>query len=579
MADKMTTAQFAQKVKAKYPQYAHIPDEELAEKVMAKHPEYRDAVDANSQFRGKGAFIDPAYESTVANTPVSHPQNDKPGMVQSFIDNNGPNAPTYFQNPVAQQAEKFLRGALRTGAQTFLHPIDTAKATIENIGEGMNAMQAPGFGEGSAAATPQGQAMGNQLKIGQDAAAHPADTLGSVAAQLAIGKGLDLIGDYAPDAVGAARRAHSAVRSWAIGDADAAALKGLRVGPGSSKALSTVKSVEGARPFLKGAKSLEDLQARIPGAKDEVWGPYQQAVDAIADKRVMGPDGPTTIGELEEERREISANLRRLKAGGPEAMQLAQQKGMAQADLLDREKAVQAALDPHLEATGIDPKTIRAAFSDVAQVGGKVAGKSTIAEPTQPYGFAKAGDLLDIGSKGGLDILKPAKTFGSGLRDIVAGRYWSAKPTDVYLREAFRLAGEKPDFRAPVSSMPRFEAPRLQLESDVPGNADYGQDYSQGGFPAPTARTGQPPPLRPLLAASTSAGEAQPMIGVWKHPGEQRSFQPEATRIDPTIFNPQPAQTPPAPRGWIVGPNGELYRNPLGLLPSAGLQDLFPPQK
>lgn len=47
MADepKLTSAEFAAKIKAKYPQYADVPDDELTQKVIAKHPEYGDRVD------------------------------------------------------------------------------------------------------------------------------------------------------------------------------------------------------------------------------------------------------------------------------------------------------------------------------------------------------------------------------------------------------------------------------------------------------------------------------------------------------------------------------------------------------
>ena len=213
---------------------------------------------------------------------------------------------------------------------------------------------------------------------------HPEETSESMAGNIVggidAGPALGMAGDLAGKGV-------SAIRDAAMGDPDVAALKGLRVAPSSAKSLSTLKSVEGARPYLKGAKSLEDVQARVPAAKNEIWGPYQKTVDAIGGKKVQGPDGPTTVRDLENERLQISANLRALKQGGPEAVQLATQKGMNQADLLAREKAVQSALDPHLEQAGIDPKLIRQTFSNVAQIGGRVAGKSTMAESSSALWF------------------------------------------------------------------------------------------------------------------------------------------------------------------------------------------------
>ena len=237
----------------------------------------------------------------------------------------------------------------------------------------------------------------------------------------------------------------SAIRSAAIGDPDAAALRGMRVGPASPKALSTIRATQGARPFLHGAQSLEDVQARIPGAKSEIWGPYQKTIDAIGDKPVTGPDGPTTVRELEAERQQLSAINRQLKSRtpSPEAVKLAEQKGLNQAQALQRERAVQNALDPVLRDAGIQPKAIRQAFGQVSQIGERVSGKTTLAEPKQPYGFGKMANLsLEHPFQAPAQIL-------SGVRDLAAGRpWWSGSPTDVSLREAFRPNIMKPDFGA-----------------------------------------------------------------------------------------------------------------------------------
>ena len=194
-------------------------------------------------------------------------------------------------------------------------------------------------------------------------------------------------------ATGLAGEGASMAREAAMGDPNAAALRGLQIGPKSPKTLSTLKSVEGARPYLKGAQSLEDLQSKISPAKAEIWEPYKKAIDTIGSKTVKGPDGPTTIGELEAERSQLSALNRGLKQQLPEAIQLAQQKGMTQAELLAREKAVQGALDPELASTGINPQLIRQTFGNVAQVGKQMSGKSTLIEKPQPSGFGKMANL------------------------------------------------------------------------------------------------------------------------------------------------------------------------------------------
>jgi hypothetical protein len=45
----MSLAQFGQTIKAKHPDYADIPDEELGQKVLAKYPEYKDMVSATAK--------------------------------------------------------------------------------------------------------------------------------------------------------------------------------------------------------------------------------------------------------------------------------------------------------------------------------------------------------------------------------------------------------------------------------------------------------------------------------------------------------------------------------------------------
>jgi hypothetical protein len=265
-----------------------------------------------------------------------------------------------------------------------------------------------------------------------------------VGGDLAAGQLLGEVGGkVVPPLADAASSVGGAIKNAAIGDTDAAALRGLQVGPKSPKALGTIQSVEGARPFLQGAQDLEDLQGKIKPAKAEIWKPYADALDAIGDRPVNGPDGPTTVRELEAERLQLSAINRGLKGKvpNPESVQLAQQKGLTQAQALAKESAVKAALDPELASTGINPTAIRKAFGQVADIGGKVSGKSTLIEPPQPSGFGK---IANLSIKQPLQA--PAQIAG-GLRDLLAGRpLYSAKPTDLGIREGFANAGPKPDF-------------------------------------------------------------------------------------------------------------------------------------
>ena len=375
------------------------------------------------------------------------------------------------------------RGVAEMATPLISHPIQSGIGIAKSIGHALANPQGPS-GVAGAMAEPM---IEGAVKDYQENG--PGYALPHIGGQIVGGAAT---GELGGEALKTIPKAGSAIRTAAIGDPDAAALRGLRVGPGSPKTISTIRSVQGSRPFLQGAQSLEDLQSKIPAAKNEIWGPYKQAVDSLSGKKVMGPDGPTTVGELEAERQQLSAINRELKSKtpNPEAVQLAQQKGLNQAQMLAREKAVQRALDPELTKAGIDPQAIRRTFGQVADVGSKVSGKSTLAEKPQPYGFSKLKDV---------SLTKPLSNIplaGDIVRDVAAGRYLSAKPTDVALREAFRPGVAKPD-------LGEFHSPYLLGSGDELGRPHITPPGAQV-TPAPQSFRGLP--------AVASAGDAQPML-------------------------------------------------------------------
>jgi hypothetical protein len=344
------------------------------------------------------------------------------------------------------------------------------------------------------------------------------------------------------------------IRSAAIGDPDVAAIRAA--GVPKKAALGFKSDVQGARPYLGGAQSVEDVQQRagIGGsARDEIYKPISDFLSEHGGRVVDGPDGPTTLQGLENERTQTSAQLRQLKAGGPEGIALATQKGLTQADLLARQSALEEALDPHLMGAGIDSPLIRQTFGQVARVGDQFAGRLTDAEKPTPYGF---GRMLNM------RIDNPRSWLGSpaqGVRDLVAGRpLWSGNAGDVGVGEAFRNVGPKPDFRAPSTAMPAWENPPRLLESNVPGNAPYGEEPyagSMNGIPERNPIRVTPAPSgHPLLPASASQGEVQPMI---------RYATPYAEPYDPGLrpFSPPEYLKPGAP-----------YNAPLVPKPTQGAQ-------
>jgi hypothetical protein len=374
------------------------------------------------------------------------------GIQQSFDKNTKTNP----NEPLLQTGLKSITGAI---GSPFMHPVQTAKSFLNMIPSNPD-ISGPTH-------QPDNPLVERGIQVGRDiregglpyaATKLGGETLGGMALGGAV-KGIVGVGGV------------NSIREAALGDQNVAALKGLQVGPKSPKTLSTLKSVEGARPFLQGANSLEDLQAKIGPAKQEIWSQYQQAIDAIGNRSVKGPDGMTTVKALEDERAQLSALNRGIKQQLPEALQLAQQKGLTASQLLARERAVQSALDPELASTGINPQQIRQSFGQVSQIGSRVSGKSTLAEQAQPSGFGKLAKF---------DLTQPLQTIpqiGSGIRDLVAGRpLFSAKPTDLGIREGFRNAGPKPDFGVltppDLSSRipPRLMAPLQNIELGTPSS-------------------------------------------------------------------------------------------------------------
>jgi hypothetical protein len=326
------------------PRYVQMPDGTYVE-----WPESVSAADFRAKMAGKFGNQPEAERATDAagRTPSGEPApGDTRNAFQRTIDELSFPDPRReeWQTPTARNAGNFGTSLVGAALQPIAHPINTLK--------GIGSAIAASHGN-PAAILPEMAAPMIEKGI-SDYERHGAGYALSGAAGTGVGSAAmgEATAPVIRGAAGIAGDAGSAIRTAAIGDPNVAALKGLRVGPGSPKSLSTIKAVEGARPFLKGAQSLEDLQSRIPAAKQGIWGKYQGTIDSIGDKSVTGPDGPTTVKELEAERQQLSALNRGLKQQNPEAIQLAQQKGMTQAQLLDREKAVQSALDPHLEEAG-----------------------------------------------------------------------------------------------------------------------------------------------------------------------------------------------------------------------------------
>ena len=129
---------------------------------------------------------------------------------------------------IMRGASNFGGGVIGGVTSPFLHPIETAKSVFSMSPVGM----AYGAMHGD---KPPGADIIAALKE------HPEETIESGLGSL-VG-GIDT-GGLVGEAMPALSKVGSAMRSAAIGDPDAAALRGMRVGPASPKALSTIRATQ-----------------------------------------------------------------------------------------------------------------------------------------------------------------------------------------------------------------------------------------------------------------------------------------------------------------------------------------------
>lgn len=430
------------------------------------------------------------------------PEDDRNDLQKAFDELATP--PNFdIHHPFSSGAQDFGAGVIGLMAPIF-HPERTAKTAVGLLGAGFGAPNQ--FTQEA----EEGMVSPFLRREGEKG--------GDYAARLEGGAIAALPGLAAPEIVRDVPFAGASIRDAALGDPDAAALRALRVSGKSPRAIRTLESVEGARPFLKGVKTVEEAQTRIPAAKAEIWSPYKEAIDKYGARPVQGPDGMTTIGDLEAERTQLSALNRGLKTGDPQALELAKQKGMSAAQLLARERSVQQALDPALENIGIKPQEIRKAFGQVSQVGSQILGRSTVGEEA-PFGLGRVRNFT-------LNPFRDIRqTFAAG-RDIAAGRpWWKGSPSDINLREAFRTGGEKPNFGA-VRPLPRWQLP---AEATIREGEEEVGPWQFGVLHGPTVT---PPPRSFLrLPATAGEGEAEPML---------RYAKPYVEPAEPSTIRPMP---------------------------------------
>lgn len=419
--------------------------------------------------------------------PTQFEQQRDPSNQKGFISTVG----DYVKNVATTPPDVSLQGGLESGIPGL--------GVANSIGKGFSGARARGHGLAYSAVA----GLGAPLGVNAEAMERAAD----------VGNSRAILGEAAvPTAMALSPLALDGARSisdFAKESPDVAAARALNVP--KTKALKAEANVTTARPYFQGADSLKDLQGRIPAVKAEIWQPYKDAVNQVGDNRVQGPDGPSTVRELEEERLKTSAKLSAARNMKPGDLQTAIQKDEAIADLTKRDAAIKAAIDPELRKTGIDPQLIRNTFGGVRGVQSAVEGRSTLTD-SRPSGFGKMADKFNL--------LKPGQSLqglGSGARDVLAGRpLFSGSPTDIAVKEGFRIGGDKPNLTPFPPTIQQNPLRGLLGAGPLITPPSLGESYARG-IPAevsPLAENRQLPPAGSTAGPRTVLPKSQFGISV-----------------------------------------------------------------
>ena len=137
--EKLSTADFAAKIKAKYPEYKDVDDNVLTEKMIAKYPEYKDKVNYNTSVtvekknpvQSARPLPNAGENSTVSSTETALPstvsasesvQRPAPTPLAST---RMPNAPTSDPNLIARQQEQQIAEQQRNAQQSAFNEVPT----------------------------------------------------------------------------------------------------------------------------------------------------------------------------------------------------------------------------------------------------------------------------------------------------------------------------------------------------------------------------------------------------------------------------------------------------------------------
>lgn len=618
---KQTLAQFGQTIKAKHPEYADLPDDQVGQKVLAKFPQYGDMVDTGSPADQAAA----AAANPFANAPAHPSTNAIPtgnlGAVDTLFANNPgegqPGQGGYAERlrPVGNAGRRMVRNLTSMVA----HPVDTVshmapptpgstdfQKLVDQVPQGETAL------EGLKRTTPYYQTATHPEQGGVTQATSDA---GGDALTMAVldGATRGVVPEVAPVAADAVSAAGSGLKTGgallsrkmlgleapvdAMGADAGSAVSSNRIVAASPKSLS--RKVGAVIPQAMDARDaiLSASDASPADISPAVQQPFTDLAAPKLDPRT-GAVRPGSIRQMATTRDAI-ANVQDPNTGAITGE--AKDPNLAPSDIAKLQKNVYDLTDYHTPDSDLAnqyTKKVGASLKDKLNevapeatemtdkvhdlLGAQEQLKAKLA-PATPTDFSPGkllGKMYDSGrtlaGTAGGSLLDAA---GSGLKSMAgAMRRFSGSPV------------------APVASSPsESAAPQLALpssaggtEENFPAISSEPTDPSQEARVAPQDMEGRevesgqttPPPATPRGLLPQMAGEGStspvaptpaPQPGLHEPAARMRVEPPSTRPRSQQVLEDQPGYVAPTSgRKLLVGPDGSVRPEPIPLESSTG---------
>lgn len=312
----MTQQEFAQKIKAKYPQYQDMPDAELASKMLAKFPQYNESVDsAEPSFSERHPVI--SGIGSALKEVVAQPNR----ALQQIGTGIGDYAASKIKLPYAKEIASSL-GFTKENAPAidaaFKNGVEPTKSVEQGVGQALQA--------GANLATPfvrnpigmgiQGAVLGAGKAMEEEKSAGDVALSGTVQglASAALGKILNVSGTLVGQGYDAVKtRAAQSIKPvfeklapWFTGaskkELDIAFKQFPELTAGKLKVLTDAASPEDAESILR-TEALDKVNSVISKAKGVAEDRFQTAIDAVKNKY------PNATGDLARVGRFLNSQL------------------------------------------------------------------------------------------------------------------------------------------------------------------------------------------------------------------------------------------------------------------------------